>query len=305
MLKDLSPKIFHCEICDYSCSKQSEYNKHALTRKHQRLTTVNNSLTQNSPSVIHKCITCNKIYKSRVGLWYHKNKCNDSSKNEIFPTAKPSDDLTSLTNLVLEVVKSNSELQKQNSDLQKQILEVCKNGIIHNSNNIVNSNNKTFNLQVFLNEDCKDAMNMNEFIDSIQFQLADLEHMGQVGYVNGISKIIINNLKALDTCKRPVHCTDEKRETIYIKDAGVWVKDEGNNKLRRMIKIVSNRNYKHTRLYKEKYPDCVHSDSRHSDAYLKIVLEATGGGSKCNDYDSENKIMKKISKEITIDKQRT
>ena len=187
--------------------------------------------------------------------------------------------------------------------MQKQILEVCKNGIINNSVTHVNSHNKTFNLQVFLNEDCKDAMNITDFVNSIQFQLADLEHMGQVGYVDGISNIIIKNLKALDVTKRPVHCTDPKRETIYIKDGGVWEKDEdGNKKLRKMIKSVAFRNSKNTRLFKEKYPDCNNGNSKYSDIYNKIVIEAMGGGSKCNDFDSENKIMKKIAKVMTIDK---
>jgi hypothetical protein len=199
--------------------------------------------------------------------------------------------------------KQTNEIQKQNQEMQKQILDICKNGIINNTNSTVNSHNKTFNLQVFLNEDCKDAMNINEFVDSIKFQLADLEHMGQVGYVEGISNIIIKNMNALDVTKRPVHCTDQKRETIYIKDEGVWTKeDEDNKNVRKMIKRVAFRNSKCIRLFKEKHPDCNQADSRYSDTYNKIVLEAMGGGSKCNDYDSENKIIKKVSKVVTIDK---
>ena len=173
----------------------------------------------------------------------------------------------------------------------------------NNTNSTINSHNKTFNLQVFLNEDCKDAMNINEFVESIKFQLADLEHMGQVGYVEGISNIIIKNLKGLDVTKRPVHCTDQKRETIYIKDEGIWIKeDEGNKNVRKMIKRVAFRNSKCIRLFKEKHPDCNQADSRYSDTYNKIVLEAMGGGSKCNDHDSENKIIKKVSKVVTIDR---
>ncbi len=302
MLNNSSPEIadnFHCKSCDYICSKQSDYNKHIMTRKHKDSTNLQQSSTNSTTFVANKyACECGKSYKERSGLWYHKNKCDALSIKEI----QPVDDSSKLTNLVLEVLKSNNELQKQNSDLQRQILDICKNGIINNSITNVNSNNKTFNLQVFLHEDCKDAMNMSDFLESIKIQLADVECVGELGYVNGISKLIINNLKALDMHKRPVHCTDEKRETIYIKDAGVWVKDEDNSKLRKIIKCISNRNFKCTRLYKEKYPDCVKSESRHSDTYNKIVLEATGGGSKCNDYESENKIMKKIAKVITIDK---
>jgi hypothetical protein len=177
---------------------------------------------------------------------------------------------------------------------------------ITNNTNTVNSNNKTFNLQVFLNEDCKDAMNITDFVNSINLQLSDLEHVGKVGYVEGISNIIIKNLKALDVTKRPVHCTDPKRETIYIKDGGVWEKDEDDNKkLRKMIRSVAFRNCKNTRLFKEKYPECMDGDSKYSDIYNKIIIEVMGGDPKSNDIEKQNKIMKNIAKVMTIDKQRT
>ena len=147
---------------------------------------------------------------------------------------------------------------------------------------------------------------VNEFVDSIKFQLDYLEHMGQVGFVEGISNIIIKNIKASDITKRPVHCTDPKRETIYIKDGGVWIKDDEDNKnVRKLIKRIGFRNSKCTKLYKEKYPDCTKYDSKYSSTYNQIIIEAMGGGSKCNDYDSENKIIKNIVKVMTIDKQRT
>ena len=187
--------------------------------------------------------------------------------------------------------------------MQKQLLDVCKNGIINNSNNNINSNNKTFNLQVFLNEDCKDAMNITDFVNSINLQLSDLESVGKLGYVEGISNIIIKNLSAMDVTKRPVHCTDPKRETIYIKDGDVWEKDDDDNKkLRKMIRSVAFRNCKNTRLFKEKYPDCTKYDSKYSDIYNKIIVEVMGGGPKSNDIENQNKIMKKIAKVMTIDK---
>ena len=168
-----------------------------------------------------------------------------------------------------------------------------------------NSNNKTFNLQVFLNEECKDAMNISEFMSSIQVQLEELECVGRLGFVEGISKIIIKNLKALDIRKRPVHCTDLKRETVYIKENGVWAKDdESNTKLRKVIKNVSFRNSKNTRLYRDKYPDCVRSESRLSDIYSIIIIEAMGGGSKTDPKEEEDKILRRILKELVIDKSR-
>jgi hypothetical protein len=292
------PNIFVCEKCDFKCSKMSNWNKHLSTAKHQ--------IIQNHTQIIQKsartydCV-CGKSYGYSSNYYTHRKKCT------IVDTAQ--DDNVLIT-LVTEVVKSNNEiklqnmeLQKQNQEMQKQILDVCKNGIINNSVTQVNSHNKTFNLNVFLNEDCKDAMNITDFVDSIKFQLSDLEHMGKVGYVEGLSNIIIKNLKALDVTKRPVHCTDQKRETIYIKDDGVWTKeDDDNKKVRKMIKRVAFRNSKTLSLFKEKYPDCITSESKYSDTYSKIVIEAMGGGSKCNDYDSETKIIRKIAKVMIIDK---
>ena len=281
-----------CEVCDFKCSKYSNWSKHELTRKHLYRTNLNSLEQQKSDDRLYSCKYCDKQYKARNSLWYHEHKCCSTNILNEEPTEKTADSQDLI-----------AYLMKQNSELQHQIIEVCKNSMVNNTTNNVNSHNKTFNLQVFLNEDCKDAMNITDFVDSIKFQLADLEHMGKVGYVDGISNIIIKNLKALDITKRPVHCTDEKRETIYIKDAGVWIKeDEDNKNVRKLIKKVAFRNSKCLSLFKEKYPDCITSESKYSDTYSKIVIEAMGGGSKCNDYDSENKIIRKIAKEITIDK---
>jgi hypothetical protein len=258
-----------------------------------------NGLVQN----LFQC-QCGKTYNYLSGLCKHKKNCKGIEETEIYQELyKPTD-----SNLIIQLIKQNQEfkelLVEQNTKLVDTITQSIKNNsITNNNNNHVNSHNKTFNLNVFLNEDCKDAMNISDFVDSIKFQLADLEHMGRVGYVEGLSNIIIKNMNALDVTKRPLHCTDEKRETIYIKDAGVWIKeDEDNKNVRKLIKKVAFRNSKNIRLFKEKHPDCITSESKYSDTYSKIVIEAMGGGSKCNDYDSENKIIKKLTKMITIDK---
>ena len=204
------------------------------------------------------------------------------------------------------IIEQNKLFVEQNQGLQQQIIDICKNSVINNNviqNNQVIQNNKTFNLQVFLNEDCKDAMNISDFMSSIQLQLEELVSVGKLGFVEGISNIIIKNLKALDIRKRPLHCTDLKRETVYIKENGVWVKDdEANTKLRKVIKNVAFRNSKNTRLFKDKYPDCVRSESRLSDTYSIIIIEAMGGGSKTDPKESEDKILRRILKELTIDK---
>jgi hypothetical protein len=282
-----------CKVCDFNCCKLSNWNIHISTTKHTNRTNSNELEQQKCDNKSYKCKYCDKEYKARNSLWYHENKCN-VVKHETVSVEKSPDNQQLLNYLI-----------KQNSDLQKQILDICKNGIINNSNNNINSNNKTFNLQVFLHEDCKDAMNMSEFLESIKVQLADVMNIGEVGYIKGISNLIIHNLKSLETTKRPMHCTDAKREVIYIKEEGVWVKDADYSKLRRLVKTVSNRGFKGTRLYKDKYPDCVKPESKYSDVYNKMIVESTGGGSKCNDFDSENKIMKNIMKEITIDKDET
>jgi hypothetical protein len=305
-----TPK-YPCDSCNFKTSNKKDYNRHLLTAKHINETNVK-QMKQLNPNMSHdiidyRCGVCCCNFSSRTTLWRHKKVC----KLEENVNSSNAD-----TNIILQLIKQNDNFKNLILDQTKifmeqntKIIDTFSEAIKHNSitnnntNNTVNSNNKTFNLQVFLNEDCKDAMNINEFIESINFQLSDLEHMGEVGYVEGISNIIIKNLKGLDVTKRPVHCTDQKRETIYIKDGGVWTKeDEDNKNVRKMIKRVAFRNSKSIRLFKEKHPDCTTSESKYSDTYNKIVLEAMGGGSKCNDYDSETKIIKKISKVVTIDR---
>ena len=280
---------FYCMYCDFKCCKKSDWERHCIRPKHihnvQRYENDDNKTPKNAEQ--HVSCNCGKIYKYYSGLWRHQKTC---IKEEPAEKSAENQDLIAF-------------LIKQNSDLQKQILEVCKNSMVNNTTNNVNSHNKTFNLQVFLNEECKDAMNITEFVNSIQLQLSDLESVGQLGYVEGISNIIVKNLKALDVTKRPVHCTDPKRETIYIKDGDVWEKDEDDNKkLRKMIKSVAFRNCKNTRLFKEKYPECMNGDSKYSDIYNKIIVEVMGGGPKSNDIENQNKIIRKIAKEMTINK---
>ena len=162
--------------------------------------------------------------------------------------------------------------------------------------------NKTFNIVLFLNETCKDAMNITEFIDSLTIQLSDLEDVGRVGYVEGISNIIIKNLRALDVHKRPVHCSDTKREVVYIKDDDKWEKENANKiKLRKVINKVASKNSKMLPEFTAMHPDCVKSSSKYSDQYNKIIVESMGGQGD-NDYEKETKIVKNIAKDIIIDK---
>jgi hypothetical protein len=171
-----------------------------------------------------------------------------------------------------------------------------------NSHNI-NSNNKTFNLNVFLNEHCKDAMNIMDFVDSLKLQLSDLESVGKLGFVNGLSNIIVKKLNSLDETKRPIHCTDAKREVLYVKDEDKWEKENENEnkKIRKAIKHIAHKNSKLISEFKIKYPDCAKSNSKYSDKYNKVIIESMGGSGD-NDSEKEDKIIKNITKEVIIDK---
>ena len=294
-------KTFQCLGCDYITSRKSSYDKHIHTAKHKQLTEVNNELTETSEIVANccqfLCQICNKEYKSRVGLWKHKQKCNpkEESEGEIEDEIKKTDELT-------ELVKY---LMKENSEMKTMMMEVIKNGTHNTTNNTnttnTNSNNKSFNLQFFLNETCKDAMNIMDFVDSIKLQLSDLERVGELGYVEGISNIIVKNLNELDVSQRPVHCTDKKRETMYIKDEDKWEKDESNSKIKKAIKRVASKNQRLLPKFKEAHPDCGTYHSKYSDQYNKIIIESVGGSGD-NDAEKEEKIIRNISKNVVVEK---
>ena len=298
MLIEKSQKIsnkFNCEKCNYTTSKQSDYTKHLNTRKHIKLINVNNELIVKSQ--LFNCPLCKKEYKSNVGLWKHKKTCNNNNVNNITNISNNKEEKIDLLinehidfkNILIELVKSNTELQKQ-------MLEVCK-----NSNTTINSHNKTFNMQVFLNEKCKDAMNIMEFVDSMNLQLSDLEELGELGYVEGISRQMIRKLSELDVYKRPIHCSDLKRETIYIRDNGVWEKENITyDKLRKAIKYVTIKNGYLLEPWRDAHPQCMNTQHPLNDVYVQIMSQAMGGRGEF--ADSENKIIKKVSKVITIDK---
>ena len=286
-------EFFECLFCDFKCCKKSNWDSHILTSKHKNRTKLNDFVPKNAENIF-TCQNCNKTYKARNSLWYHKQKCFPS-ENIIIDTS--ANEVSVLTNLMIEMVKSNEELQKQ-------MLEVCKNSTSNTNinNSVNNSHNKTFNLQVFLNETCKDAMNIMDFVDSIKIQLSDIESIGELGYVNGMSKLIIKHLNALEENMRPVHCSDPKRDSLYVKDKNVWEKeDPENKKIKKAIKYISNKNICALPEWKAKYPDCIYSDSNKSDQYNHIVLEAMGGSGD-NDEEKADKIVKKIAKVVTIDK---
>jgi len=291
---------FNCQNCDFKCCKQSNYDAHLLTSKHKSRTFLNGVEHNLMPQF--SCTICNKTYTARNSLWYHKQKCKNIDSISKTDAIENADALLNKDQLIQYLIKENSEFKELIVEQNKMVMKMCENSCSTINNSNINSHNKTFNLNVFLNEHCKDAMNIMDFVDSLKLQLSDLESVGKLGFVEGISNIIVKNLKALDIHKRPVHCSDSKREVMYIKDADKWEKEnEEKNKLRKAIKKIANKNSRLLPQFKEKYPDCNKSDSTKSDQYNKLIIEAMGGSGN-EDVDNENKIIKKIAKEFTIDK---
>jgi hypothetical protein len=260
------------------------------------------------------CDGCNIKFAHQSSYCRHKKKCKDinvdsnedkndnAEDNEKNGADAGASDVKLLTNMVLEVVKQNQELMNQNQELQKHMIELCKNGTNNTLiNNTTNSHNKAFNLNFFLNETCKDAMNIMDFVESIKLQLSDLEKVGELGYVEGISNIIVKNLNELDVTQRPVHCTDKKRETMYIKDEDKWERDENNIKIKKAIKRVASKNQRLLPKFKEAHPDCGTYHSKYSDQYNKIIIESVGGSGD-NDAEKEEKIIRNISRNVVVEK---
>jgi hypothetical protein len=289
-----SQSTYVCDVCDYSTCSCKDFSKHVLTRKHKNRTILNvleQKIPNKSPSLF-EC-ECGKKYKARNSLWYHKQKCkletnvDSDEENNKHNNPEPSD-----KDLIMLLIKENSELKNM-------MMKVIENGT--NNTTHTNSHNKSFNLQFFLNETCKDAMNIMDFVDSIKLQLSDLEQVGELGYVEGISNIIVKNLNEMDVTQRPVHCTDKKRETMYIKDEDKWEKDEENSKIKKVIKRVASKNQRLITKFKEEHPDCMKYHSRYSDQYNKIIVESMGGSGD-NDIEKEEKIVRNISKNVIVDK---
>jgi hypothetical protein len=285
-LEKNSNKYF-CEMCVFKCRQKCDWDRHILRPKHK-----NNHLEIKKTGKNFFC-ECDKKFLTSAGLWKHKKKCLQKKEQK---------EIDNIENIDLSDKNLMLTLIQQNNELQKQMLEVIKNGTTNINNSMNNSNNKTFNLQLFLNETCKDAMNIMDFVDSIKIQLCDIESIGELGFVNGMSKLIIKNLNALAENMRPVHCNDPKRDSLYVKDSNVWEKEDlDNKKIKKAIKYISHKNICAIPQWKAKYPDCIYSDSKKSDQYNHIVVEAMGGSGD-NDAEKADKIVKKIAKEVTIDK---
>jgi hypothetical protein len=319
-----SPKEYTCIFCEYNTSNKKDYNKHLQTDKHSRLTDTNNFI----PKSENNYCECGKKYIYVSSLCKHKKKCNYITKDvdpiieeEIITQECTSIDINTQNypnitpELLIEIIKQNKELQQalidQNKELQQRLIEQ-NNKIINlskksRSNNTINNNcgntNKTFNLQLFLNETCKDAINMSDFINQIQISLSELEDTGNLGYAEGISKVFIKNLNNIDYTDRPIHCSDLKRETLYIKDNNQWLKDDANKSgLTKAIKLVANKNIKQISEWQKLHPQYSDPESKQNDKYMQIVLNSMSGSTKEESDKNYEKIAKNVIKEVVIDK---
>jgi hypothetical protein len=293
---------FYCKTCDYLCFKKQHLSQHLDTMKHKTriFNNVENSVNDTENKKF-KC-DCGNDYKDRSGLWRHKKICkNNFQISQITPQ-------TQLTpELVIKLIEQNKELQQTLIDQNKTIIELAKKSGSYTTNNTTNNNcgntNKTFNLQVFLNETCKNAINMSDFVNQLQVSLSDLETTGQIGYAEGISKVFIKNLNEINYTNRPLHCSDSKRETLYIKENDKWTKDDDQKSgLTKAIKQVANKNIKQISEWQKLHPDFSDPDSKTNDKYMKIVFNSMCGSTKEEADKNYEKIAKKVIKEVIIDK---
>jgi hypothetical protein len=318
--KVISAPQYLCECCDYITSKKCNYDHHMLTRKHIMTTS---GLQNQSGSIV---CDCGKSFSCRQNIYRHKKKCSvinqldeiPSHLSPVSPTHSSTEDMQ--MNLILELVKQNQEfknlliqqsnqMMEQNSQMMEQnknIIEVAKNSQGNNNNNTLsnnNNNNKTFNLQFFLNETCKDAMNMKDFIQSLEMSMPELEKMGELGFAEGMSRVFVSRLNSLDVTKRPIHCSDVKREIIHIKDDNKWERDNANlDRLRKIIKQLTHKNILRVDDWKKANPGCTEYNSRKNDQYLKLNMEAIGPVDDIEVKRDFGKIIRRVAENTAIDK---
>jgi hypothetical protein len=289
-------KNYCCQECDYSTSNKFDFKKHCETIKHKNailaMAIADKSINLSQKSQHDYSCECGKTYMDNSGLWRHKKKCTQIIENN---------DKDKLVVYLLQ----------QNSDLHSKLIEITKDknitthSVTNNTNNIINSNiiNNSFNLNFFLNETCKNAMNITDFVSSIELNVADLENTGKKGYIEGISNIIVRNLNNLEECFRPIHCSDFKREIMYIKDNDKWEKETTNKPiLKKAIKTIANENIKQIQHWKDKNPDCIESSSKKNDLYLKIVSNSMSGGTDEECDKNLNRIITNVAKQTIIQK---
>jgi len=311
-LTDTSQKNkYICKLCDFNTCNKNNYTKHLSTIKHNLVT-----LGDAENATAYTCESCNRHFSSRNGKWSHMKKCkkmqqHNSGKYNISQTITHNMEPIEMVNIIL---KENSEFKKTMFHEFKQMMltqnktilefaskQQCVNNTqINNTANITQNNKQKFNLNFFLNETCKDAMNITDFVNSLQIQFSDLEKVGELGYAEGISRIFMRGLKALDVCKRPVHCTDLKREIVHIKNNNKWEKEI--SLLQKAIKIITNNNINKITDWKNAHPGCTDGENKLNDKYCKILYESMGPIDEEQEQKDFSKIIRNIAKCTVVDK---
>jgi hypothetical protein len=291
---------YSCETCQYITRNKFDFSKHLLTAKHLK----NNIAEKITTSKKYIC-KCGKDYNDRAGLWRHKKKCetiveSSMSQNVENKSQKDKDEMAIMMTVVKDLLHNNHEVQTKLFELLKESGNMINS---NNTNNINNStNNNRFNLNFFLNEQCKDAMNLMDFVKSLEINLQDVENVGKLGYVEGISNIILNGLNKLDVYQRPIHCSDLKRESVHIKDENIWELDKDKKIFTSAIKHVACKNVKKISDWKTENPQWNDFDSKVHEIYSKMLYESMGPTTPEDKIKYFGRIINNISKEVTIDK---
>jgi hypothetical protein len=315
-----SIKIFWCKLCDVKCSGKYDWDRHINTNKHKGK--IDNYINKEKETNINdektfKCEICYKEYKARTSLWYHKRSCNKKvevkSENALVEKDELVDHCAAKNHKVASLSDEFGDLNakdiiidllKQNKELQSQIIEISKESKVTNIyNNTNNTTNNQFNLNMFLNETCKNALNIDDFMDSIKLTIEDLETTGELGFVQGITRIFLKGLKDLDITKRPFHCTDVKRETVYIRDQDTWEKETTEKKkIRQALNQAVRKNLGLLPKWQQEHPDYLRSNTKDNDEYIKISLNSLGSEYKDEQQRMDEKIIKNVLKEIMLDR---
>lgn len=289
-----------CELCNYSTPRLSQWERHLNTKKHKLIAEPKKIEPEpNKTKVPKECICeCGKIYSLRSSLFNHKKKCDGIfiQPIEAVPVEVP---IEAVPVPVEKDIKDQKidKLTEQVGILTTALTTAIKEGKL--GNNTTNNNNNQFNLNIFLNEKCKDAMNITDFVNQIKLQLSDLETQGSKGYVEGISNIFIKNLDEMDEEKRPIHCTDVKREVLYVKNEGTWEKGEtGREQMKKAIDTISKNNLRQFGQWINENPQCKIPHTPKADQFHQISSEVAGSAKEKN----VDKIIRKIAKGTTIDK---
>ena len=311
-------KKHHCIFCDFYTNKINDYNRHLLTPKHvnnsnktnntNKMAEMTNVNTHFTPNKLYKC-ECGKEYSHMSSLCKHKKSCDTTKQPENtiidIEEEKPAAEFDS--EMILELLKQNQEFKDLILEQNKKILElVSAVNITNNNNNITNNttHNNKFNLNVFLNETCKDALNLSDFLESLILTLSDFENFGPLGYCGGISNILVNGLNKLDISKRPIHCSDLKREVIHIKNNDTWHKDEDKQQMIKAIKAIEHKNIKQMSLWGKANPEYKDPNHKKSDLYTKLIDNSLCDTDKEKALKNYNKIIRTIAKEILVDKEK-